>query len=112
MFFKEPKNDRRIYWTRHVKEKMRYYGLSEGRLRRILKSPQRNEKGIASRTIALMQSAQTKKPSEIWVMYQLVDQRKRIISAWRYPGISPRGEPIPIPDDIAEELKGMLKGVN
>jgi hypothetical protein len=104
MFFKEPKNDKRIYWTKHAKEKMRYYGLSEGRLRRILKSPTRREKGIAPRTIALMQPAGTKKPSEIWLMYQQVGQKKRIISAWRYPGVSPKGEPIPIPEDIIEEL--------
>jgi len=38
-------------------------------------------------------------------MYQQIGQKKRIISAWRYPGISPKGEPVPIPDDIVEELK-------
>ena len=108
MFFKEPKNDERFYWTRHLKEKMRYYGLSEGLLRRILKSPNRREKGIAPRTIALMQPAGTKKPSEIWLMYQQIGQKKRIISAWRYPGISPKGEPIPIPEDIVEELRKFL----
>ncbi len=105
MFAKEPKNTKEIYWTKHVKEKMRYYGLSEGRLRRILKSPQRREKGIAPETIALMQKAQTKKPSEIWLMYQLAGSKKKMISAWRYPGISPKGEAIPIPEDIIEELK-------
>lgn len=105
MFFKEPKNDKQFYWTRHVKEKMHYYGLSEGRLRRILKSPQRQEKGIVLGTIALMQPAGTKKASEIWLMYQQVGQKKRIISAWRYPGISPIGQPVPIPEDIIEELK-------
>ena len=107
MFFKEPKNDKVIYWTKHVKEKMRYYGLSEGRLRRILKSPVRREKGIAPRTIALMQPAGTKKQSEIWLMYQQLSQKRKMISAWRYPGISPEGEPIHIPDDILEEL-GLL----
>lgn len=111
MLLREPKNDKRLYWTRHVKEKMRYYGLSEGRLRRILKSPQRREKGIAPKTTALMQPAGTKKPSEIWLMYQEVGQKKRIISAWRYPGVSPVGEPIPIPEDIIEELKKEFKVV-
>jgi len=94
-----------MYWTQHVKEKMRYYGLGEGRLRRILKSPSRQEKGIAPRTIALMQSAGTKRPSEIWLMYQQIGRKKKMISAWRYPGISPKGEPIPIPEDIIEELR-------
>lgn len=88
---------------------MRYYGLTEGRLRRILKSPQRREKGIAPGTIALMQPAGTKKPTEIWLMYQRVGQKRRMISAWRYPGVSPIGEPIPIPDNILEELKKELK---
>lgn len=105
MFFKEPKNTKEIYWTRHVKEKMQYYGLSEGRLRRILKSPKRQEKGIAPKTVALMQPAGTKKPNEIWLMYQQAGQKKRIISAWRYPGISAQGEPIPIPEDILDILK-------
>ena len=105
MFFKEPKNTKEIYWTRHVKDKMQYYSLSEGRLRRILKNPKRQEKGIAPGTIALMQPTSTKKPSEIWLMYQQVGQKKKMISAWRYPGISPKGEPIPIPEDILEELR-------
>ena len=105
MFFKGPKNTKEIYWTEHVKEKMRYYGIAEGRLRRILKSPQRKEKGIVFNTIALMQSAGFKKKTEIWLMYQLVGKRKKMISAWRYPGISPIGKPIPIPEDIIEELR-------
>jgi len=109
MFLKEPKNTKEIYWTRHVKEKMRYYALSEGRLRRSLKSSQRRERGIAPETIALMQSAGTKKPTEIWLMYQQIGRKKRMISAWRYPGVSPKGEPIPIPEDILEELKKELR---
>ena len=106
MFFNQgPKNTKEFYWTQHIKRKMWYYRLSEGRLRRILRNPKRREKGIAPKTIALMQSAGTKKPTEIWLMYQQIGQKKRMISAWRYPGISPKGEPIPIPEDIIEELK-------
>ncbi len=56
-----------------------------------------------------MQPANTKKPTEIWLMYQQFGQKKRIISAWRYPGISPQGEPVPIPEDIVEELKKEFK---
>ncbi len=104
--FKEPKNNKEFYWTNHIKRKMRYYGLGEGRLRRILKNPSRREKGIAPGTIALMSPAGTKKPTEIWLMYQETNKnKKRMISAWRYPGISPTGEQIPIPEDILEELK-------
>jgi hypothetical protein len=105
MFFKEPKNSKEIYWTRHIKRKMRYYRISEGLLRRLLRNPKRREKGIVPGTIALMQPAKTKKPLEIWLMYQPVRRKKKMISAWRYPGTSPEGEPIPIPDDIIEELK-------
>ena len=63
--FKEPKNTREFYWTNHIKRKMAYYGLGEGRLRRILKTPARKEEGIAPETIAVMQGAGTKKPTEI-----------------------------------------------
>jgi len=105
MFLKEPKNTNDIYWTRHIKEKMRYYALGEGRLRRILRTPQRREVGIAPNTIASMQTAGTKKITEIWLMHQLVGKKKKMISAWRYPGISPEGKKILIPDDIMEELR-------
>lgn len=71
MKFREPKNTDKIYWTQHAKEKMRFYNLSEGRLKRILRYPEREEKGVASRTVAIMQIAGTKKgPTEIWLMYQ------------------------------------------
>ena len=110
--FREPKNTKEFYWTNHIKRKMAYYGLGEGRLRRILKTPTRKEEGIAPETIAVMQPAGTKKPTEIWLMYQLasrqvgqVGKKKRMISAWRYPGVSPIGKKIPIPEDILEELK-------
>lgn len=105
MFLKGPKNSREIYWTRHIREKMRYYGLSEGRLRRIMRNPHRRERGIVPETVALMQTGQTKKPNEIWLMYQIKNKRKIMISAWRYPGISPKGKAIPIPENILDELK-------
>ncbi len=31
-------------------------------------------------------------------------QRVTIISTWRYPGVSPIGEPPPIPEEVWEEL--------
>ena len=49
-------------------------------------------------------------PGEIWLMYKDVTlrpgsgQERKIISAWRYPGISKPGEAIPIPEDIRQEL--------
>lgn len=113
-----PKDDAKYHWTNHVKRKMVYYGLSGNRIKRILCSPKRVQKGVAADTVAVMQNAGTKsKPMEIWVMYSLSSKkvsvlgvnRKTIISAWRYPGMSKSGKAIPIPENILEELKN--KGV-
>ncbi|KPJ71331.1 hypothetical protein AMJ50_02450 [Parcubacteria bacterium DG_74_3] len=104
------KKDERIQWTKHAKEKRRQYDLSERRLMRVLRRPVRIEKGIAPGTTAVMQRTGTKKhPTEIWLMYQKTKKAIRIISAWRYPGISPLGEPVPIPEDILEELDSIIK---
>ena len=97
---------------------MLFYGLTADRVKRIIRNPKRIENGVAENTMAAMVLAGTKqRPSEIWVMYtaakprvkslKLQDQssgRKIIISAWRYPGVSPVGKQIPIPTDILEEL--------
>lgn len=113
MRLKLPKNDQRLLWTKHVKKKMQQYQLSERRLRRVLRLPSRVEKGIAPDTIAIMQPTGTKKhPTEIWLMYQTISEKLRkirIISAWRYPGISPTGKPPPIPEDILSELGNLIK---
>jgi len=61
MYFNAPKDDERLTWTRHVASKMRQYGLSETRLKRLLNNPERQEPGIADGTIALMQTVGTKK---------------------------------------------------
>ncbi len=123
--FKLPKNDDKYQWTNHVKDKMLYYGISESLIKRIVRFPKRKEDGIAPGTIGVMQPGSNKKrPQEIWVMYFEVGQRPtsnvqpaamftrpkvRIISAWRYPGISPVGKPIPIPDEILQELGDLLE---
>jgi hypothetical protein len=105
-YFPEPKNTERIFWTKHSKEKMRFYGLSENKLKHLILNPNRIEEGIAPKTIAIMQSAGTKKrPTEIWLMYQKSGKRIKIITAWRYPTISPKGKEIPIPRNILTELK-------
>jgi len=114
MLFKKPEDTDKFSWTKHIKEKMKFYGLSESRLKRVLRNPVRQEKGIAPGTVAIMQRAGTKKhPTEIWLMYQIVrikkKERIRMISAWRYPGISPIGEEIPIPEDILKELDGLIE---
>lgn len=103
---KLPKNTEKISWTKHATEKMRYYQLSESRLKRVINNPKRKELGIAPGTIAIMQPTGSKKYStEIWLMYQnLKKGRIKIITAWRYPATSPIRGPVPIPEEILKEL--------
>ncbi len=112
--YKKPKNDDKYTWTNHVVGKMAYYHISESLVKRVVRFPKRIEKGIAPGTTACMQPAGSKKhPTEIWVMYVEKDQalkvglasKKKIISAWRYPGVSKVGEPIPIPEEILDALQ-------
>lgn len=126
MRFKIPKNNEKYHWTLHSIEKMRYYGLSEQKILNVIKRPKRKEEGIVKNTIAVMQPVSPKPDKEgkavwkqeIWTMYQIKKGRKKrdlselekllqrdqikIISAWRYPGISPENNPIP--EDILREL--------
>lgn len=132
------------FWTEHAKYKMKQYGLSEQRVKRVIRAPFRVEEGIVKNTIAVMVPASAKasagkpasdseiKPnwrSEIWAMYQvrgahklkvksaklkapksefselkLASRQIRVISAWRYPGVSPKNNPIP-----AEILREIAK---
>jgi len=95
-------------WTQHVKQKMKFYGLSEARVKRVVRFPERIEEGIAPNTVACMQkTTNIKKPQEVWAMYQVRNKNViKIISAWKYPGVSPKNNPIP--QDILDELKNML----
>ena len=120
--------------------------MSAQRVLRVIRSPQRTEKGIVKNTIAVMQPASTRIKGgkrvwsrEIWAMYQIreagnskfkisnskqiqnfrprrtslglakfkilnsANQQIRIISAWIYPGMSPKNNPIP--EDILRELE-------
>lgn len=106
--FNLPKDDKKYSWTRHVVGKMQYYRLSESIVKRIIRSPKRVENGVAENTIACMIPKKSKKPEELWVMYQQKGQRKHIITAWRYPGVSPIRDQIPIPQDILEELENLV----
>lgn len=108
MLIKKPKNTDKIFWTTHAAKKMRFYYLSENRIKKVLRNPDRKEHGIAPETLAKMQKTGSEKhPTEIWVMFQNIKKKIKIISAWRYPGISPKGKKIPIPDDILEELNNL-----
>lgn len=120
--------------TRHAEYKMQQYGLSLQKIKGVIRNPKRIEKGVAERTIAVMQPVSPKKElgkseetwkQEVWVMYQkkgksqklasalgnkmsLESETIRIISAWRYPGISPKNNPIP--SEILLELEDELAG--
>lgn len=121
MRLKPPKNDDKFYWTRHVADKMRYYGISESLIKRIIRYPKRLEEGVALDTFAgMIPAGSAKRPQEIWAMYQKNAKRKAksakllsgkiiIISAWRYPGISPIREKIPIPQDVLGEIEEVMK---
>jgi hypothetical protein len=118
MLFRPPKDTKEIHWTKHIKEKMREYQLSERKLLKIFRNPERKEEGIAPGTVAVMQTGGRKQPYEIWLMYQIKISKlksqnskfKRIvmISAWKYPGKSPIGKP-PIPEEVLENLEEILK---
>lgn len=96
-----------VYWTRHSRDKMHFYRLSEARLKRVIRSPQRIEEGIAPDTVAMMQSAgSAKHPYEIWLMIQDEKSRRKVISAWRYPGKTKSGQSLPA--EILRELRSFL----
>jgi hypothetical protein len=126
------KDFKKFFWTQHSQIKMRQYGLSKQKLLGILHRPERREKGIVPGTSAVMRTNkifkkttpllkgkiqpdfakasawQRKAPGEIWIMYKDIKissaPTRKIISAWRYPGISKPGEEIPIPEDIKNEI--------
>ncbi len=119
MDFKTPKEDSKYQWTNHAGQKMAYYGISPSLVKRIVRFPKRKEEGVALKTTAVMQpTSNKKKPQEVWVMYQEVGANSdskfsrpkvKVISAWRYPGISPIGKKIPIPEEILQELSGLIE---
>ena len=128
-----PKNDHKYYWTVHSKYKLIQYGLSANKIKRIIRFPDRKEEGVAPNTIAVMKRKNEKHPQkgEIWVMYQdrlrvkkkeikdesnennLENRYKeatgkiKIISAWIYPGETPKDKEIFVPKDVWEELENI-----
>lgn len=107
------KNTGRIQWTKHAREKMYYYRISEKKVKKILKNPERIEEGIAPGTLAVMKRKKTKKPEEIWIMYQISKDKKKklnrlkIISVWRYFGIT-KPQEVPLPEDVYQQLKKIV----
>lgn len=119
-----------VVWTKHAEYKMRQYGLSRQRVLGVMRRPERKETGIVPRTVAAMVPVSPKTVGskrvwrqEIWTLYQERRQEKSptekrfsgdspsksgskktwVISAWRYPGMSPdRG---PLPSGILREFE-------
>ena len=111
-----PKDTPRLGWTRHIKNKMVFYGISGATILRIFRSAHRREEGIAPGTSAAMRTVKHNrtgktagpKETELWVMYKTTPtKRVTMISAWRYPGKTKVGERPLIPDDVLEELEKM-----
>lgn len=107
-------------FTLHSQYKMRQYGLSKQRVRSVIRHPKRREVGIVAETVAVMQPVSPKKivgekgrpineiwKQEIWVMFIIKNQKTRVISAWRYPGVSPKRNPIP-PEILRELEEGSI----
>lgn len=107
-------NSEKYFWTKHSQYKMRHYGLSPQRIKRIIRHPARTEEAIVPGMIAAMspygRSREARQPykGEIWTIYQLIKQSSqiKIITAWRYPGKSPTRNPIP--KEILEEIKSII----
>jgi hypothetical protein len=124
---------RKIVWTQHSEIKMKQYGLSKSKLLVILRRPERKEQGIVPGTTAVMKTnqakilfktkqvtlkdawknssaVQKKAPGEIWIMYkdvkrQAEGQIRKVISAWRYPGVTKPGEQVPVPEEIRQYIE-------
>ena len=97
-----------LQWTLHARAKMNHYRLTPSRVRHVLHSPKRVEEGVAPKTVAMMQPVSIKTAAgrvgitggarggaqkeswtqEIWVMIQDAKDGRRVISAWRYPGVT------------------------
>lgn len=97
---------KKLFWTQHSRDKMKFYKLSESRIQRVIHSSARIEYGIVPDTIVMMQVVNgSRKKSEIWVMVQDEKNRRKVISVWRYPGVTKPGEPLPAA--ILKEIRGI-----
>jgi hypothetical protein len=121
---------RKFHWTDHSKIKMKQYGLSKQKIMGILRNPERKEKAIVPGLVAVMKTNKVyfsqkqitlkqawknpkmnsqKAPGEIWVMFKdtkiNLGSIRKIISAWRYPGVTIPGEQALVPEDIKRELE-------
>ncbi len=117
--------DEKYVWTHHAQMKLRHYRLTESRIKRVIRHPARIEESIVEGAVACMQPSSVptasglregkpaygKNYSEIWVMYVLINAKRKekkikqmkIITAWRYPGKSPERDPVPV--EILREIR-------
>jgi hypothetical protein len=104
--FKEPKDTDRFHWTKHSMSKMKQYALTPQRVIRILNHPERHEEAIVENCFACVQTIGDKRKTEIWAMYQKVEGQRfrRIITAWRYPGVTKAGDKVPLPEGLLDEI--------
>ena len=106
--------DQKYIWTQHAQMKLRHYRLTEARVKRVIRYPSRIEESIVAGAVACMQPSEGKQYSEVWVMYVLLNAKRKekkikqmkIITAWRYPGKSPERDPVP--QDILQEIKNLI----
>ena len=124
---------KKTVWTQHSEIKLKQYGLSKSKISSIIRKPERIEDGIVPGTIVMMRTnkvfnnttfrkslrldlkvrtkftpfKQKNAPGEIWVMYKDARGSRKIISCWRYPGVTKPGEQIPIPEDIKIYLQNL-----
>ena len=113
----------KLIWTPHAEWKMKFYGLSRQRVLGVIRNPERVEAGVLPGAVAVMRPVSVKVIAgkrvwrqEIWTMY--LPKAKgihsgtrgamRIVSAWRYPGMS-RGRAT-IPEDVLSEARAILAG--
>jgi hypothetical protein len=103
------KVEEKYIWTAHAHNKMQFYRLSESRVKRIIRHPERIEEAIVPGLVAVMQPAGTTKYSEIWAMYKVLASdggKLKVITAWRYPGESPERDPIP--ESVIKEVRSIV----
>lgn len=88
---------------------MRHYGISESLVKRVMRHPDRVEEAIVPGLVAAMKKTKSKNHPEVWVMYYAVKksgQKIKVVTAWRYPGVSPERDPVP--DAILNEVRSII----
>jgi len=111
-----------LQWTLHARAKMNHYRLTPARVRHVLHSPKRVEEGVAPKTVAMMQPVSFKTAAgraggdkkeswtqEIWVMVQDAAGVRKVISAWRYPGVTKARDAVFLKKEYNEFIEKSVK---